>query len=212
MKFFKEDFPAIKHFLRLQEEQGKKILPMSVGHRFNIFNAFLLTPFKNVKVVILGQDPYPNEEHAMGLAFSVPSDVTSLPGSLRNIYKELEDDLGIVRTKGSLADWAKQGVLLLNTALTVEANKPGSHSNIGWEKLTQETIRSLSRDKDGLVFILWGNKAQAYKRFITNRDSHMIIESAHPSPLSVHKGFFGSKPFSRTNAYLESVGKEPIKW
>lgn len=208
LKFWKEQHPYIRDFLKEEKEKGKKILPYSS----DILNAFIYTRRGNVKVVILGQDPYPNRAYAMGLAFSVPENSPQIPASLQNIYKELKDDLGVERTNGSLLDWAKQGVLLLNTSLTVEEGKPNSHSYIGWHELVKEVIETLSTEQDGLVFILWGANAHAYEQYIKCPKRHMIIRSAHPSPLSAHKGFFGSKPFSKTNFFLESVGKEPIKW
>ena len=203
-------WPKIVDYLDEQKAAGVEVLPA----RKNMFNAFKLTPRDTVKVVILGQDPYPNKEHAMGLAFSVPNGVYPLPPTLKNIFKELYDDVNIIKTDslGSLREWAKQGVLLLNTALTVVEGKSGSHDNIGWGELAQEVLETVSEDKTGMVFILWGSKAQAFKQYIKNQESHMILCSVHPSPLSAHKGFFGSKPFSKTNFFLESVGKTPIDW
>lgn len=178
--------------------------------REDILNAFVYTDWDDVKVVILGQDPYPTINHAHGLAFSVNPKV-ALPKSLINIYKELKDDLGITRPNGSLIDWAEQGVLLLNTTLTVREGQPNSHANIGWEQLTNNVIQTLSNEKDHLVFILWGNHAIQRSRFI-NKSKHFIITSVHPSPLSAHRGFFGSKPFSRTNDYLVSHEIPTIRW
>jgi uracil-DNA glycosylase len=212
LRFFKEQFPAIKNFLKEEKEKGKTILPLSVGHYFNWFNAFLKTPRDKVKVVIIGQDPYPNKKHAMGLAFSVPEDTHPIPPSLQNIIKELYDDVGVDRKWPLLTDWAKQGVLLLNASLTVEEGKPNSHAYIGWHELAKEVIETVSSEQEGVVFVMWGNYAQNYARFIKNYDKHMVLMSSHPSPLSANRGFFGSKPFSKINFYLESVGKSPIRW
>lgn len=173
-----------------------------------IFNALHLTPFEAVRVVILGQDPYHNEGQAHGLAFSVPKGVL-LPPSLRNIYKELEDDLGISGfDSGDLTHWAKQGILLLNTSLTVEAHQANSHQHFGWSDFTDHLIKQLSEySKQSLIFVLWGKPAQAKKQLIASR--HVIIEAPHPSPLSAYRGFFGSKPFSKINQLLKD---RPIKW
>jgi len=177
-----------------------------------IFNAFNLTSFDKVKVVILGQDPYHEVNQANGLAFSVNDSITT-PPSLVNIYKEIESDLG-QKTKnknGNLENWAKQGVLMLNATLTVQAHLAGSHQNKGWEKFTDAVVKILSEQKENLVFILWGNYAQK-KGSVINESKHLVIKSAHPSPLSAYSGFFGSKPFSQTNAYLIFNNKEPINW
>jgi uracil-DNA glycosylase len=177
-----------------------------------IFNAFNLTPFDNVKVVILGQDPYHGPNQANGLAFSVNDNIPT-PPSLANIYKEIESDLG-VKTKnknGNLENWAKQGVLMLNATLTVKAAQAGSHQNKGWEKFTDAVVRILSEQKENLVFILWGSYAQK-KGSVINENKHLVIRSPHPSPLSAYAGFFGSKPFSQTNSYLIFTGNEPIEW
>ena len=178
----------------------------------DIFRAFDLAPFDRVKVVILGQDPYHGPDQATGLSFAV-SPGTTLPPSLRNIYKELESDLGAPpRTPdGDLSRWAEQGVLLLNATLTVRARTPGSHQKKGWEEFTDAAVRALAEDREGLVFILWGKYAQA-KGAHVDREKHCVIESAHPSPYSADAGFFGSRPFSRANAYLESRGELPIDW
>lgn len=176
----------------------------------NLFRAFELTPFENVKVVILGQDPYHGPGQATGLSFAVEEGVT-LPPSLRNIYKELEADLGKPVAHKDLARWARQGVLLLNATLTVRARIPGSHQGKGWEAFTDAVIRILSEEKEHLVFILWGNYARTKGAHI-DRTRHLVLESAHPSPFSVHNGFFGSKPFSKANAYLVEHGKDPIDW
>ena len=193
---------------RLEEEikLGKIIFPK----RENIFRSLQLVQPDEVKVVILGQDPYHNFNQADGLAFSV-SNFQSLPPSLRNIFIEIENDLNIkIEKKGDLENIAKQGVLLLNSILTVEKNNPGSHKNIGWEKLTDIIISSLSL-MGNIVFILWGNFAKKKSNLIDN-NINLVINSSHPSPFSAHKGFFGSKPFSKCNDYLISKGKEPIKW
>lgn len=176
-----------------------------------IFNALKLTSFKDTKVVIVGQDPYHKEHQAHGLSFSVQKGV-KLPPSLQNIYKELETDLGIKpRIDGDLTGWARQGVLLLNAVLTVEKGHAGSHRNMGWELLTDYIIKVLNKKDSPVVFILWGNFAKEKAKLITN-PMHYIIMSPHPSPFSAYSGFFGSKPFSKTNNYLESHGLTPIDW
>lgn len=177
----------------------------------DIFNAFHLTPLPQVKVVILGQDPYHGEGQAHGLCFSVRPDV-EIPPSLVNIYKELEEDVGCyIPNNGYLEKWARQGVLLLNTVLTVRAHQANSHRGIGWEEFTDAAIRVLAAQDRPMVFILWGKPAQAKKPMITN-PKHLVLFSAHPSPLSAYRGFFGSRVFSRTNQYLESHGLTPIDW
>jgi uracil-DNA glycosylase len=177
-----------------------------------LFRAFELTPFEKVKVVILGQDPYHGKGQANGLCFAV-NDGEKLPPSLQNIFKEIESDLGkpIKNRSGDLSRWAEQGVLLLNATLTVRAATPGSHQNKGWEQFTDAVIRILSKEREHLVFILWGNYARA-KGASIDRTKHLVIESPHPSPFSAYNGFFGSKPFSKTNEYLEKQGKEPVDW
>lgn len=176
-----------------------------------IFNAFRLTPYEDVKVVIIGQDPYHGEHQAEGLSFSVKNNINR-PPSLQNIFKEIENDLGIkVSNNNSLIPWAKEGVLLLNAVLTVEKSKPASHKSIGWETFTDEVIKILNNKKEPIVFILWGNFARDKKKYITN-NIHKVIESAHPSPFSAYNGFFGSKPFSKTNEYLKKEGIKPINW
>ena len=176
-----------------------------------IFNALKLTSFKDTKVVIMGQDPYHGIGEAHGLSFSVQKGI-KLPPSLKNIYKELYDDLGIEPSEyGDLTKWAKEGVLLLNSVLTVKKDTPASHKNIGWEPLTDYIIKKLNTKKEPVVFILWGNFAKSKKKFITN-PIHLIIESAHPSPFSANHGFFGSKPFSKTNIFLEKNKIQPIDW
>ena len=176
-----------------------------------IFNAFRLTPYEKVKVVIIGQDPYHGEHQAEGLSFSVKNNINR-PPSLQNIFKELETDLGLnISNNNSLIPWAKEGVLLLNSVWTVEKDKPASHKDIGWEKFTDEVIKILNKKEKPIVFILWGNFAKAKKKYITN-NIHKVIESAHPSPFSAHNGFFDSRPFSKTNEYLKSKQIEPINW
>ena len=176
----------------------------------DIFNAFHL-PYKDVKVVILGQDPYHGEGEAHGYAFSTHA--KKLPPSLKNIYKELYDDLGIEKdyTNGDLTNWQKQGVMLLNTGLTVEKDKPNSHKNIGWHEFTDVVIQKLNEKDEPVVFILWGNNAREKKKYITN-PKHLVIESAHPSPFSANYGFFGSKPFSKTNEFLKKNHLKEIDW
>ena len=176
----------------------------------NIFNALRYTDYENVKVVILGQDPYHGEGEAHGLSFSVLEGVRR-PPSLNNIFKELYSDLGIVRTNNCLSDWAKQGVLLLNAIMTVEKDKPLSHKDKGWEIFTDTVIKKLNERNKPVIFVLWGSFARSKKELITN-PIHHIIESPHPSPLSASRGFFGSKPFSKINAYLEKDGIDGINW
>jgi uracil-DNA glycosylase len=225
LPFFRTTYPQIKDFINEEVDKGKSILPRQAPPMQlrpkgewqgpTLFNAFIATPRDKVKVVILGQDPYPNKNHAMGLAFSVPASTYPLPPSLQNIFEELFDDLGnenVDASNGSLLEWAKQGVLLLNTSLTVEEGKPASHADIGWDQLAKEVLEAVSTDKSGVVFILWGSKAHTFESYIKDPKYHMIIKSAHPSPLSAHKGFFGSRPFSKANAFLEAVGQAPIKW
>lgn len=176
----------------------------------DVFNALRFTDYDQVKVVILGQDPYHGEGEAHGLSFSVHDDVRR-PPSLNNILKELNSDLGIVRSGNELTDWAKQGVLLLNSVLTVVKDTPLSHKGKGWEIFTDNIIRYLNDREEPIVFILWGSYARSKKELITNR-RHLILESAHPSPLSANRGFFGSRPFSRTNDFLIKNGISPIRW
>ena len=179
--------------------------------KHDIFNALHYTDFKDVKVVILGQDPYHAPNQAHGLSFSVKPRVKT-PPSLKNIFKELHDDLGCyVPNNGYLKKWSDQGVLLLNTVLTVRAGNANSHKGLGWELFTNKIISSLNDSKHPIVFMLWGNNAISKKKLITNTD-HYIIESVHPSPLSAHRGFFGSKPFSKANNFLISKGEKPIDW
>lgn len=204
--FSGENYAKIREFLK-SEYSAHTIFPSM----YDIFNAFKLTPFSKVKVVILGQDPYHGEGQAMGLSFSVPKN-KELPPSLKNIYKELKDDLGVnPPDSGDLTAWAKQGVLLLNTVLTVRAGMANSHAGKGWEILTDDVIKKISGDRKNVVFILWGNNARSKKSLI-DKSKHLILESAHPSPLSAYNGFFNSKPFSKTNTYLSARGIEPIDW
>ncbi|EAL3833223.1 uracil-DNA glycosylase, partial [Campylobacter upsaliensis] len=185
---------------------GKNIYPPA-----NLtFNAFNLTPLNSLKIVLLGQDPYHKQNQAMGLSFSVPKGVP-IPPSLRNIFKELNADLGVkIPQNGDLSAWARQGVLLLNAIFSVEENKPLSHSLWGWQEFSDNIIKKLSLEKEGLIFILWGKFAQSKKSLIDTR-KHFILEAAHPSPLA-RQGFLGCRHFSKSNALLEKLGKEPIKW
>lgn len=201
----KHDFKAMHDFLE-KEYTTQIVYP----ERKNIYQAFDLTPFENVKVVILGQDPYHGPNQAHGLAFSVQPGA-KFPPSLRNMYQELADDIGCRRRSPHLQDWAREGVLLLNTVLTVRQGQAHSHKDIGWEIFTNEIIRAISDYKTGVVFVLWGRPAQQ-KESLIDTSRHYVIKSPHPSPLSAHRGFFGSKPYSRTNAYLEGQGLEPIHW
>lgn len=204
-EYKKEYFTKIINFLDF-EYQNKIIFP----EKKNIFKALSLTNFDDIKVVIIGQDPYHGVGEAQGLAFSVPQDI-KIPPSLRNIFKELYNDLGIKRVKSDLTDWAEQGVLLLNTILTVEKDKPLSHKNIGWQFFTDEIIRNIDSLDKPIVFVLWGTSARLKKTLIKNK-KHLIIESVHPSPLSANRGFFGSKPFSKINNYLEINKIRGIRW
>ena len=198
----------LKQFLLEQKSQGKSVLPK--GSLW--FNALNSTTFEDVKVVILGQDPYPTPGHAHGLSFSVLPDVQPLPKSLLNINKELFDDLGINNSHaGYLQPWADQGVLLLNAVLTVEAGKPNAHQNQGWEQFTDKIIQTLATQREHIVFILWGAYAQKKGRFIDS-NRHLVIKSPHPSPLSAYRGFFGSKPFSKANSYLTQNNLPSINW
>ncbi|HAT02066.1 MAG TPA: uracil-DNA glycosylase [Oribacterium sp.] len=191
----------------LKEYQTKTIYPAAE----DIFNAFEFTPLSKVKVVILGQDPYHEPGQAHGLCFSVKPEV-EIPPSLVNIYKELHEDLGCyIPDNGYLKKWAEQGVLMLNTVLTVRAHQANSHKGIGWEEFTDAAIRVLNEIDRPIVFILWGRPAQMKESMLTN-PKHLILKSAHPSPLSAYRGFFGSRPFSKTNAFLEAHGLSPIDW
>ena len=176
----------------------------------DIFNALNLLPYEDVKVVIIGQDPYHGEGEAHGLAFSVLEGI-KMPPSLRNIFKELESDLGIKRNKTDLTDWEEQGILLLNSVLTVTKDTPGSHKDIGWQEFTDYIITKLNERNTPIVFVLWGNYAISKEKLITNKIHH-VIKSAHPSPLSASRGFFGSKPFSKINTYLKADYNTEIKW
>ena len=178
--------------------------------KYQIFRALDLTPFDDIKVVIIGQDPYHNDDQANGLCFSV-SEKVKTPPSLKNIFTELKSDLGIDRTQNELDDWAAQGVLLLNATLTVTAHSSNSHKDIGWEQFTNFIIKEISGKQKNIVFVLWGAFAQKKEELI-NSSQHLIIKSAHPSPFSVYRGFYGSKPFSQINSYLESKNKQPISW
>ena len=204
---FKKPYYAKLYCTIKEEYQTRQIFP----EPNDIFNAFHLTPLSDVKVVILGQDPYHNEGQAHGLCFSVKPDV-DIPPSLVNIYQELHDDLGCkIPNNGYLEKWAKQGVLMLNTVLTVRAHQANSHRGIGWEEFTDAAIRILNEQDRPMVFILWGRPAQMKKSMLTN-PMHLILEAPHPSPLSAYRGFFGSKPFSKTNQFLEAHGLTPIDW
>lgn len=201
--------PGFKKFYTIIENEyaTKTIFPP----KNYIFNALKLTPYHNTKVVIVGQDPYHGVGEAHGLSFSVQEGV-KIPPSLQNIYKELESDLGIpVSSKGDLTKWATEGVLLLNAVLTVEKDKPASHRNLGWELLTDYIIKILNAKEEPVVFILWGNFAKEKSKYITN-PKHYIITSPHPSPFSAHSGFFGSKPFSKTNNFLKEHHMTEIDW
>lgn len=199
-------FEQLTKFVRQEYKQGRVYPPGRM-----IFNAFNLCPFEQVKVVIIGQDPYHEEGQAQGLSFSVPTGV-QIPPSLINIYKEIRDDLGVeVPTSGDLTRWAEQGVLLLNATLTVRAHQAGSHQRMGWEQFTDAVIRILNAERTGLVFILWGSYAIS-KRGLIDSQRHLVLTSPHPSPLSAHRGFFGNHHFSLTNHYLAEHGKEPIRW
>lgn len=175
------------------------------------FSALEKCRIEDCKVIILGQDPYHGDGQANGLAFSVAPGIKE-PPSLRNIFKELKEDYGSIPHNGDLSFWAEQGVLLINTGFTVRKDQANSHQNIGWNALSDAIIRSISAQKTNLVFILWGNHAQSKKEIIQNPNHHLILESVHPSPLSAHRGFFGSKPFSQANAYLKKNGLQPINW
>ncbi len=207
-EFSKPYFERIVHFLKTEKMAGKTIYPPGPL----IFNAFEQTPFNQVKVVIIGQDPYHGPRQAHGLCFSVQEGVKP-PPSLVNIYKEIQSDTGISMTldKGDLTSWAKQGVLLLNAALTVRANEPFSHSQIGWSEFTDAVIRKIDREKEGVVFLLWGKFAQE-KQLLIDSTKHHVLKAAHPSPFSADKGFFGCKHFSQTNELLQQQGKDPINW
>lgn len=199
-------FAEIKRFL-IEEKRQYIVFPPSAL----IFNAFNLTPFDKVKVVILGQDPYHNDGQAHGLAFSVPDNIQK-PPSLQNIFKELNNDLGLsIPANGNLEKWAKEGVLLLNASLTVRAHNAASHAKIGWQRFTDAAIKALSEQKQNLVFILWGNYAIAKENLI-DHNKHLVLKTVHPSPLSASRGFFGCHHFSKTNEYLINHNIKPIDW
>ncbi len=206
-EFNKDYMQRLREFLVQEKEALKVIFP----HSNDCFNALNETPFEQVKVVILGQDPYHGPNQAHGLSFSVKPGIKT-PPSLVNIYKELEADLNIpIANHGYLINWARQGVLLLNSVLTVEASKAGSHQNKGWETFTDQVIQLINEHHQGVVFMLWGSYAQKKGRHI-DRSKHCVLESVHPSPLSAYRGFFGCGHFSKANQYLESIGKAPIDW
>ena len=207
-EFDKPYMIKLKQFLLKEKESGQIVYPKNA----DIFNAFNTTHFDDVKVVILGQDPYHGAHQAHGLSFSVQKGI-AIPRSLSNIYKELKTDIPgfTIPTHGNLEEWAKQGVLLLNATLTVRASTPGSHQKQGWEEFTDEVIKTISDKKEGIVFILWGAFAQSKAALIDDK-KHFIIKSAHPSPFSADRGFFGSKPFSKTNEILRKEGKKEIDW
>ena len=204
-EYEKEYFLKIKDKVR-NEYKNKTIFPPAS----RVFYAFRLTSYKDTRVVILGQDPYHGVGEANGLCFSVNEGI-NIPPSLKNIFKELYNDLGVVRTNTDLSDWAKNGVLLLNSVLTVEKDKPASHKMIGWEEFTDNVIKKLNEKETPVVFILWGNFAKDKAKYITN-PKHLIISSSHPSPFSVNYGFFGSKPFSKTNEFLRKNKLKEIEW
>jgi uracil-DNA glycosylase len=206
-EFEKDYMLRLQEFLSDEKDQVKSILP----HSSLWFNALKTTDLDQVKVVILGQDPYPTPGHAHGLCFSVMPEVKPIPKSLVNIYKELEADLGIVNSNGNLQSWADQGVLLLNSVLTVEAGKANSHQGQGWEQLTDRIIEVLNEQASPIVFVLWGAYAQK-KGSIVNNPQHLVLRSPHPSPLSSYRGFFGSKPFSKVNKFLTEHDRDPINW
>jgi uracil-DNA glycosylase len=210
-EFGKPYFESLVRFLHQEKAQGKRIFPPGS----QIFKAFDLTPLDQVKVVILGQDPYHGPGQAHGLSFSVPEGVPA-PPSLKNIFKEIESDLG-VRMSGypNLEKWARQGVLLLNAVLTVQMGMAASHQGRGWERFTDAIIRLINARPEPVVFMLWGSYAQKKAAFVDSVDKggrHLVLKSAHPSPLSAHNGFFGSKPFSKANAFLQEHGQKPIDW
>jgi uracil-DNA glycosylase len=207
-EFNKPYFKELVEMLRAEKQSGKKIYPPGSF----IFNAFEQTPIDQVRVVLLGQDPYHGPGQAHGMSFSVPHGIKP-PPSLVNIFKELKSDIGLVNTPtcGDLTAWAQQGVLLLNASLTVRDNEPNSHANLGWAPFTDAVIETISRTCEHVVFILWGKFAQQ-KTPLIDQDKHCILASAHPSPFSADKGFFGSKPFSKTNEWLIAQGVDPIDW
>lgn len=205
-EFSSNNYLKLREFLK-EEYTNHTIYPSM----YDIFNSMKYTSFADLKVVLLGQDPYHNEGQAMGLSFSVPDGV-QVPPSLVNMYKELHNETGFIpRKSGNLVGWAKQGVLLLNTVLTVRAHQANSHKGKGWEKFTDSIIKKISDQKQGVVFLLWGGNARSKKPLI-DKNKHLVLECAHPSPLSAYNGFFGCGHFNKTNEYLTSIGKEPIDW
>jgi len=206
-EFSKSYFENIVAFLKTEKAQGKTIYPPGSL----IFNAFDKTPFEKLKVLLLGQDPYHGKGQAMGLSFSVPQGIRQ-PPSLINIFKELHDDVGMpIPSTGDLTPWAKQGVMLLNAALTVRAGEPNSHSKIGWHQFTDAVIKKVSNEKEGIVFLLWGSFAHQ-KQELIDQTKHHVLKAAHPSPYSADKGFFGCRHFSKTNEYLVEQKQDPINW
>jgi len=206
-EFSKSYFEEVVAFLKTERAQGKIIYPPGSL----IFNAFEKTPFTKLKVVLLGQDPYHGKGQAMGLSFSVPKGVRP-PPSLINIFKELQDDVGVpISTTGDLTPWAEQGVMLLNAALTVRAGEPNSHAKIGWHQFTDSVIKKISDEKQGIVFLLWGSFAHQ-KQELIDQTKHHVLKAAHPSPYSADKGFFGCRHFSKTNEYLAQQRQEAINW
>lgn len=205
----KEYFRNLTSFLREEYRSGQTLFPP----KDRVLWALQSLDYEDVKVVILGQDPYHGSGQAVGLSFAVPNPLSHKPPSLKNIFKEIESDLGkkVDPTKSELTQWVRQGVLLLNTVLTVRQAQAFSHRDRGWESFTDRIIRLLNERKDPIVFILWGASARSKKKLI-DQSRHYIIESAHPSPLSAHNGFFGSRPFSKANAILKKLGKDPIEW
>ncbi len=206
-EFDKDYIKSLKTFLRTEKDKGKLIFP----HSSLWFNALNSTPLDRVKVVILGQDPYPTPGHAHGLCFSVLPEVHPIPRSLINVFKELNDDLGINNTNGNLQSWADQGVLLLNSVLTVESGQANSHQGKGWEKFTDKVIAVVNAQERPVVFVLWGAYAQK-KGAMIDASRHLVIRSPHPSPLSAHRGFLGSRPFSQINQFLQQQGQVEINW
>ncbi|MBE6034264.1 MAG: uracil-DNA glycosylase [Clostridiales bacterium] len=206
-EFEKPYYLQLRKFL-INEYKTKRIYPAAD----DIFNAFHFTPLNNVKVLLIGQDPYHNENQAIGTSFAVPVSQKEIPPSLVNIYQELHDDLGCtIPTHGYLKKWADQGVLLLNTVLTVRAHQANSHQGQGWEQFTDAVIRAVNEQERPIVYFLWGRPAQSKKRMLTN-PKHLILEAPHPSPLSAYRGFFGCKHFSKANEFLTANGIEPIDW
>lgn len=200
-------FSDLLSFVEKERAAGKTIYPRNS----DVFRALALTPLESLKVVILGQDPYHGPNQAHGLCFSVPPGIEQ-PPSLKNIFREISDDIGCpLPSHGCLSSWAKQGVLLLNAVLTVEARRAGSHANRGWEQFTDEIIRLVNHHREGIVFLLWGSYAQK-KALLIDRDRHTVLSAPHPSPLSAHRGFFGCKHFSRANTALIAQGLDPIDW